>query len=267
MDKNILSLNSQYDEFTLKLDKAKRLLNAEKIAEAKAILLGIISKSLYHIEANDLLSRIYEFEENYDMAAKALERLLYSVDSLSLRYKLAQVYQDSDDYYNAYRVLKGLCEEVDGDKNLYEQMAHTCAILDKTDEAIEYYDRVLKIDKDNLPALSELADIYYDTDKINYYFLKSRICVLENNNSYAIDALRSVLKLLDDDIQKSEVHHKIARLYHKMGRYGQSYDEYLKVIEFNPSNEEAKEEMERVFEEEVSENGSFFDRVLRMLFN
>ena len=72
MDKNILSLNSQSDEFTLKLDKAKRLLNAEKIAEAKAILLGIISKSLYHIEANDLLSRIYEFEENYDMAAKAL---------------------------------------------------------------------------------------------------------------------------------------------------------------------------------------------------
>ena len=41
----------------------------------------------------------------------------------------------------------------------------------------------------------------------------------------------------------------------------------MKVIEFNPSNEEAKEEMERVFEEEVSENGSFFDRVLRMLFN
>ena len=56
MDKNILSLNSQYDEFTLKLDKAKRLLNAEKIAEAKAILLGIISKSLYHIEAQEYMS-------------------------------------------------------------------------------------------------------------------------------------------------------------------------------------------------------------------
>ena len=267
MDKNILSLNSQYDEFTLRLDKAKRLLNIEKIEEAKTILLGIISENLYHIEANDLLSRIYEFEENYDMAAKALERLLYSVDSLSLRYKLAQVYQDSDDYYSAYRILKELCEEVDGDKNLYEQMAHTCAILDKTNESIEYYDKVLKIDKDNLPALSELADIYYDTDKVNYYFLKSRIYVLENNNSYAIDALRCVLKLLDDDMQKSEVHLKIARLYHKVGRYSKSYDEYLKVIEYNPSNEEAKEEMNKIFDGRVLENGSFVDKVLRMLFH
>ena len=91
--------------------------------------------------------------------------------------------------------------------------------------------------------------------------------MLENNNSYSIEGLRSVVKLLGDDIQKSEVHHKIARLYHKMGRYGQSYDEYLKVLEYKPLNEEAKEEMDRVFEEEVSENGSFFDRVLRMLFN
>ena len=73
--------------------------------------------------------------------------------------------------------------------------------------------------------------------------------------------------MLDDDIQKSDVHHKIARLYLTMGMYGQFDDEYLKVIEFNHSNEEAKEEMERVFEEEVSENRSFFDRVLRMLFN
>ena len=267
MDKNILSLNSQYDEFTLRLDKAKRLLNIEKIEEAKTILLGIISENLYHIEANDLLSRIYEFEENYDMAAKALERLLYSVDSLSLRYKLAQVYQDSDDYYSAYRILKELCEEVDGDKNLYEQMAHTCAILDKTNEAIEYYDKVLKIDKDNLPALSELADIYYDTDKVNYYFLKSRIYVLENNNSYAIDALRCVLKLLDDDMQKSKVHLKIARLYHKMGRYDKSYDEYLKVLEYNPSDEEAKEEIDKIFDEKNLENRSFVDKVLRMLFN
>lgn len=268
MDENILSLNSQYDEFTLKLDRAKKLLESEKINEAKSILLTIIAANPYHIDANDLLSRIYEFQENYDQAAKSLERLLSNVDSLSLRYKLAQTYQEADDYYNAYRVLKSLCDEVDGDKNLFEQMAHTCAILDKTDEAVEFYDKILQIDKDDIVALGELSDIYYETDKTNYYFLKARICKLEKNFSQAIEAYKKVLKLLDDGNQKKDVHHQLAKLYHEVGKYDNAYDEYMHVLEYDPDNEQIKEEMDRISEEaEFCDQGGFLNRIFKMLFN
>jgi Tfp pilus assembly protein PilF len=63
MDEHILAVNGQYDEFVLKLDKAKEFLRSQRFEEAKKVLLEIVAQEPNYVEANDFLYQIYEIEE------------------------------------------------------------------------------------------------------------------------------------------------------------------------------------------------------------
>ncbi len=267
MDEHILAVNGQYDEFVLKLDKAKEFLRSQRFEEAKKVLLEIVAQEPNYVEANDFLYQIYEIEEDYISAAKHLKKLYESIGSLDVEYKLAQAYQNADDYENAYSVLFDLCQKVVNDKNVFEQMAHTCRIIGKIDEAIEYYDKILKIDKEDIVALTQLAEIYYDKDRLNFHFLRAKIYYLEGNYSNAVDAYKKSLKLIENEEEKITVHLKIAELYVKLKKYEYAHEEYQHILAIDPNNKTAEEEMGKIADEyQYDDEGGLFEKIMKILF-
>lgn len=149
----------------------------------------------------------------------------------------AQQLQDDEQFDKAYEVYKTFLAKQPKSLEALEGMAHLCITLDKKNEAIECYERVLELDMTNLVAHEQLMDLYYDVDRFKYYLSRGNRHTLENKLSHAVNDFRKAIDKAEDVDQSNSTRFVLASLYEQLNKPNNAIDEYLRILDTENKSE------------------------------
>ena len=145
--------------------------------------------------------------------------------------QLAEQYEENEQYDKAYEEYKRLHAKNPDDLSLLERLGHTAMVLDKKDEAAEYYSKIIEKDMTNTLAYEQLMDIYVTTDKYKYYVSRGNLHSVEHQLEHAINDYKKALSHAEDEKQMMTTRFVLANLYEQTGRNMKAVDEYLKIVD------------------------------------
>ena len=129
--------------------------------------------------------------------------------------QLAEQFEANEQYEEAYREYKKEYESNQNDIGLLERLGHLSMILDKKDEAVSYYNEMLKRDVTNPLAYEQLISIYESTDKYKYYIYRGNKNSIEGKLDFAINDFKKALSIADEGTQIAMTRMTLANLYIK----------------------------------------------------
>ena len=91
----------------------------------------------------------------------------------------AEQLEENGQYELAYEEYKKLYSNNPKNTHLLERLGHIASILNKRDEAEQYYTEIIRLDAGNLMAYEQLMDICSETNRYKYYVCKGEIHVLQ----------------------------------------------------------------------------------------
>jgi len=103
-------------------------------------------------------------------------------------------------------------------------------------KAIELYNEILTAAPADEIALGQLMDLYFETDKFQYYLMRANYNVVNQKFEHAINDTKKALNLNPDSI---EARVKLSRLYRVSNKNLKAIDEFNKIIELSPDMKEA----------------------------
>ncbi len=124
------------------------------------------------------------------------------------------------------------------------------AALEEGDEerAISLYKEIVAQEPNDELAYSQLMDLYYDRDRIEYYLTRANWNIVQNKLEHAINDCK---KAISTDPTNPRPYHKLARLLTVTKKYLKAIDIYNKLIELEPDNYDAYVELTSAY---MSEN-------------
>lgn len=105
-----------------------------------------------------------------------------------------------------------------------------------TQKAIELYNEILTIEPTDEIALGQLMDLYFETDKFQYYLMRANYNVVNQKFEHAINDTKKALNI---DPNSIDARVKLARLYRVANKNLKSIDEFNKIIELEPDSKES----------------------------
>ena len=152
--------------------------------------------------------------------------------------QLAEQYEENEQYEQAYDEYKKLSERNPKDLSLLERLGHLAMLLDKKDEAAEYYSKILESDATNTLCYEQLMDIYVTTDKYKYYVYRANLHTVEHKYEHAINDYKKAVNSAQNDNDMLNARFVLATLYEQEGNNLKAIDEYLKVIDYENTHED-----------------------------
>lgn len=152
--------------------------------------------------------------------------------------QLAEQYEENEQYEQAYEEYKKLSERNPKDLSLLERLGHLAMLLDKKDEAAEYYSKILESDATNTLCYEQLMDIYVTTDKYKYYVYRANLHMVEHKYEHAINDYKKAINSAQTDADMLNARFVLATLYEQEGNNMKAIDEYLKVIDYENTHED-----------------------------
>ena len=145
---------------------------------------------------------------------------------------LAEQYEEQEQFDLAYEEYK---KQLSGGKEtpeVYERLGHLAYILNKKDEAEEYYKNLVRVKPDDIVAYDKLMDICFENDdKFTYYLSRGQRHVLEQQLEHAINDFKKAIAHCDDEDKMVSTRYLLAELYEELEKYNQAIDEYLRIID------------------------------------
>ena len=152
--------------------------------------------------------------------------------------QLAEQFEENEQYEQAYEEYKKLYEKSPKDLSILERLGHLASVLNKSEEAAEYYTKILELDATNPNAYEQLMDIYVSKDKYKYYIYRGNLHSIEHQLEHAINDYKKALMHAEDDKQIIMTRFTLAALYEQTDKPLKAVDEYLKITEYEQTNEE-----------------------------
>ena len=152
--------------------------------------------------------------------------------------QLAEQYEENEQYVQAYDEYKKLSERNPKDLSLLERLGHLAMLLDKKDEAAEYYSKILESDATNTLCYEQLMDIYVTTDKYKYYVYRANLHMVEHKYEHAINDYKKAINSAQTDTDMLNARFVLATLYEQEGNNMKAIDEYLKVVDYENTHED-----------------------------
>lgn len=152
--------------------------------------------------------------------------------------QLAEQYEENEQYEQAYDEYKKLSERNPKDLSFLERLGHLAMLLDKKDEAAEYYSKILESDATNTLCYEQLMDIYVTTDKYKYYVYRANLHTVEHKYEHAINDYKKAVNSAQNDNDILNARFVLATLYEQEGNNLKAIDEYLKVIDYENTHED-----------------------------
>ena len=153
--------------------------------------------------------------------------------------QLAEQFEENEQYEEAYEEYKKSYEKSPKDLSLLERLGHVAMVLKKPEEAAEYYSKVLELDATNPTAYEQLMDIYFSTDKYKYYIYRGNRHSIEHQLEHAVNDYKKALPFAENDKQIVMTRFTIATLLEQVAGPMKTIDEYLKLLEYDETPEEA----------------------------
>lgn len=152
--------------------------------------------------------------------------------------QLAEQFEANEQYEDALREYKKLYEQNPDDLGLIERLGHLSLILDKPEDAAEYYHEILKNDVTNPLAYEQLMSIYENTDRYKYYIYRGNKNSIEGKLDFAINDFKKALSAATEDTQIVMTRLTLANIYRQTGQSLKAIDEYNYILEFEDLHEE-----------------------------
>lgn len=153
--------------------------------------------------------------------------------------QLAEQFEANEQYEQAFNEYKKLYEQNPEDLGLLERLGHLSLILERRDEAANYYYEILKRDVTNPLAYEQLMSIYENTDKYKYYIYRGNKNSIEGKLDFAISDFKKALACAnEDETQIVMTRLTLANLYRQTGHTMKAIDEYNLILEYDNLHEE-----------------------------
>ena len=163
----------------------------------------------------------------------------------------AEQYEENGQYNEAYEEYKKSFQHSPNDLSLLAQLGHVATILNKTEEAEEYYQRMLTLDATNPTAHEQLMDIYIDKDKYKYYVCRGNYHVVQQQYEHAInDFQKAVNSAAGEEEKIAPTRFVMGTLYEQLGNNNKAIDEYLKVLDYENAEPETYARLANLYEQD-----------------
>ena len=143
----------------------------------------------------------------------------------------AQFLSDNENYEKSYELLKTAYELDKTNPEILEKVALHAKMLDKSDEAIVYWEALIEVDPNSLLAYSELQDIYLTTNKYKYYLTRAKVKILQENISQAVSDYKKAIDNTQIEKEIIEARLLLAKSYEFLGKTTSAIDEYFKIVD------------------------------------
>ena len=152
--------------------------------------------------------------------------------------QLAEQLESNEQYNEALAEYKKELEHNPDDLGILERLGHISLILEKIDDAANYYNEILKKDVTNALAYEQLISIYANRDKYKYYIYRGNKNSLEGKLDFAINDFKKAIEHCNDGVQKAMTRLTLANLYRKSGKTMKAIDEFNMLLEGEDLHEE-----------------------------
>ena len=230
--------------------KAREDISFRQYIEAENKLIEIISKDPYHIEARSDLGELFYRKGEYIKGLEIINKGL-SVDTYnpSLNYIAGIIYKATHDNINAKETFGWAARSIKYRSNAFSQMGDIFLKEKKYGKAIDYANKALKFNSENIPAMEILAIAYrknnnisaattslekiYDLDPLHHIIPYEKYLTITNfeNREFVINSHRSELAY--------QTYLELAISYYNRGLI----DEAIKLLELGP-----KESINKIWE-------------------
>lgn len=250
------ALNIYPNSVEVQVRKAEVLIMGKRFSEALDLLKQLVKFDSSNGEIYLLLGQTSLEMMNADAAKKYFSKAidLTPTDKSGLYYRIAGLYQYSENYHEALRYLGMAFEMSPESLNIIFDLAYGYEQIDDLDNAELFYNKYLDINpfssnvwynlgilytyKDNLEKAIEAFDfaIAVDPNNSSAYFNKAN--TLANNESYiaAVSCFKELTKL---EPENPKIYCSIGECYEKMKDYDNALKAYRKSISLNPATAEA----------------------------
>ncbi len=143
----------------------------------------------------------------------------------------AEQLEENGQYELAYEEYKKMYSNNPKNTHILERLGHIASILDRKDEAEQYYTEIVKLDSKNLMAYEQLMDICAETNRYKYYVCKGEIHVLQQQFEHAINDYKKAVEKADNEQDANSARYILATLFDGVNKENQAIDEYLKLID------------------------------------
>lgn len=151
---------------------------------------------------------------------------------------LAEQYEINEQYEQAYEEYKKDLGRNPNDLSILERLGHLAMMLNRKEEAAEFYSRILEKDMTNTLCYEQLMDIYVDTNKYKYYIYRGNLHSVERKLEQAINDFKKALNHAEDERDIVMTRFTLANLYDQSGNTTKAIDEFLKTLEYEDNHEE-----------------------------
>lgn len=152
--------------------------------------------------------------------------------------QLAEQFEANEQYEDAYREYKEVYEQNPEDLGLLERLGHLSLILERPEEAANYYHEILKRDVTNPLAYEQLMSIYENTDRYKYYIYRGNKNSLEGKLEFAVNDFKKALANASEETQIVMTRLTLANIYKQLGNTLKALDEYNIILEYDNLHEE-----------------------------
>lgn len=152
--------------------------------------------------------------------------------------QLAEQFEANEQYEDAYREYKEVYEQNPDDLGLLERLGHLSLILERPEEAANYYHEILKRDVTNPLAYEQLMSIYENTDRYKYYIYRGNKNSLEGKLEFAVNDFKKALANASEETQIVMTRLTLANIYKQLGNTLKALDEYNVILEYDNLHEE-----------------------------
>lgn len=167
------------------------------------------------------------------------QRELYIKGAEQMSLQLAEQFEANEQYEQAYEEYKKVYAQTPDDVGILERLGHLSLILEKTDEAANYYYEILKRDVANPLAYEQLMSIYENTDRYKYYIYRGNKNSIEGKLDFAVNDFKKALAHAnEDETQVVMTRLTLANLYRQLGQELKAIDEYNLILEYDNLHEE-----------------------------
>src|SRR5574344_125477 len=148
----------------------------------------------------------------------------------------AEQLENNGQYELAYKEYQRMYSANPKNSHILEKLGHIALILDKKEDAENYYSRITELDPNNIVAYQQLMDLCCDTNKYRYYIAKGQMHLLEQQKEHAISDYKKAVERANDEVEANNARFVLANLYEQENKPNQAIDEYLKLMDVDYEN-------------------------------
>ncbi len=145
---------------------------------------------------------------------------------------IAEQLEAEEKYAEAYLEYKKQLSHNANDIELLSHLGHLALMLDKTEDAISYYTKIITLDKTNTMAHEQLMSIFEHSDRFKYYIYRGNLNILQEHYTYAINDYKKAVDAVGGDEDKIIAARMVlGSIYEQIDKKDKAIDEYIQVID------------------------------------